>query len=68
MDVESGGERQRFLMVADYLRALRILGAVSPVVQDRWRQVCNTAELSPLKRVVGFLLLHVAEQSRKFLE
>ena len=28
----------------------------------------EAAELSPLKGVVGFLLLHVAEQSRKFLE
>ena len=63
LDAESEGERQRFCIVADYLRALRVLGAVSPGVQERWRLVCNTADplvsgsraASQLRRFVDFV-------------
>ena len=56
-------KRQRFCIVADYLRALRVLGAVSPGVQERWRLVCNTADplvsgsraASQLRRFVDFV-------------
>ena len=61
LDAESDGERQRFCIVADYLRVLRVLGAVSPRVQERWRQVCNTAD--PL--VSGF---RAASQLRRFVD
>ena len=62
LDANEQEIRERTSLVADYIRALRLLGCTSPALERAWRQMCITVDpLASPDRAVAQLRLYLDE-------
>ena len=62
LDANEQEIRERTSLIADYIRALRLLGCTSPALERAWRQMCITVDpLASPARAVAQIRLYLDE-------